>query len=226
MALDRIEGGAMKEITVDAVRRCLAAHVPLYAWRKPVYQHVALRNLQRLWNPAHRSALDVGGGTGVMAQAVKTLFGLQRVVSVDVADRFLPSLNVETSVYDGSRLPFGDGSFDCILLFNVLHHVPVNARGPLLRECRRVAGVGPIYIKDHVSQGHFDDLRLAALDLLGNLPFSGMVRAWYLRECDWEDLAAKTNHQTGVPLCGPYRQGFSAALFPNRLEVSMRWCPA
>jgi SAM-dependent methyltransferase len=215
----------MEEITLDAVRRCMAAHVPLYAWRTPHYQHVVLSGLQRQWDPAHRSALDVGGGTGVMAQAVKTLFALEHVASVDVEDRFLTSLDVETSVCDGTTLPFPDGSFDCVLLFNVLHHVPVTERLALLRECRRVAGAGPIYIKDHVSGGKVDDLRLATLDLLGNLPFSGMVRAWYLREADWDDLAAQSGHQTGARWCGPYRHGLAATLFPNRLEVSMRWSP-
>jgi len=215
----------MPDISLEAVRSCMSAHVPMYSWRTPVYQHVVLSTLRRLWDPAHRSALDVGGGTGVMAQAVKTLFGLERVASVDVENRFLPSLDVETSVYDGSRLPFTDSSFDCVLLFNVLHHVPVAARAALLRECRRVAGTGPIYIKDHVSRGTVDDLRLAALDLLGNLPFSGMVRAWYLSEADWDDLAARTGHQISPRLYGCYRRGLAAALFPNRLEVSMRWCP-
>jgi ubiquinone/menaquinone biosynthesis C-methylase UbiE len=215
----------MQEITVDAVRRCLSAHVPLYSWRRPVYQYAVLSNLGRLWNPAHRSALDIGGGTGVMAHTVKTLFGLERVASVDVEDRFLPSLAIETSIYDGTRLPFADASFDCILLFNVLHHVPVAARVPLLRECRRVAGAGPIYIKDHLSQGRADDLRLTVLDLIGNTPFGGMVRASYLREAQWRELAAQTGHEPGAPLSGAYRHGPSAVLFPNRLEVSMRWRP-
>jgi len=215
----------MEEITIDAVRRCLSAHLPLYAWRTPVYQHVVLNELQRLWNPSHRSALDVGGGTGVMAQAVKNLFGVERVASVDVENRFLASLSVETRLYDGTRLPFADGSFDCVLLFNVLHHVPVSGRAALLQECRRVAGSGPFYIKDHVSSGTVDDLRLATLDVLGNLPFSGMLRAWYLRESEWDDLAAQTGHQRSATLGGLYRHGLAAVLFPNRLEVSMRWSP-
>lgn len=215
----------MEEITVEAVRRCLSAHVPLYSWRKPVYQHVALRNLQLMWNPAHRSALDVGGGTGVMAHTVKALFALERVATVDVADRFLASLDVETSVYDGVTLPFADGAFDCILLFNVLHHVPVGGRVELLRECRRVAGRGPIYIKDHLSRGALDRLRLTALDFVGNTPFGGMVRADYLSADEWRELAAHSGHAAGEPLSGPYRRGLAAMCFPNRLEVSMRWLP-
>jgi ubiquinone/menaquinone biosynthesis C-methylase UbiE len=215
----------MEEITVEAVRRCLSGHVPLYSWRKPVYQYVVLRNLQLMWNPAHRSALDVGGGTGVMAHTVKALFALERVATVDVADRFLASLDVETSVYDGARLPFADASFDCILLFNVLHHVPVRGRVELLRECRRVAGRGPIYIKDHLSNGAADRLRLTVLDLVGNMPFGGMVRADYLSAEDWRELAAQSGHAPGEPLSGPYRRGLAAMWFPNRLEVSMRWVP-
>lgn len=217
--------GAVETITIDDVRRCMSAHVPLYAWREPGYQYVALANLQRQWDPAHRSALDVGGGTGIIAHTVKTLFGLERVASVDVQDRFLPSLGIETAVFDGLTLPFAENSFDCVLLFNVLHHVPLAARATLLHECRRVAGRGPIYIKDHLSRGRVDDGRLAFLDLLGNVPFSGMVRASYLREDDWRDLAAQTGHQAGEGLSGPYRAGGMEVLFPNRLEVSMRWRP-
>jgi SAM-dependent methyltransferase len=215
----------VKAITLDDVRRCMAPHLPIYSWHKPTYQHVALTALQRLWDPGHACALDVGGGTGVMAHTVKMLFGLQHIASVDVHDRFLPSLSIETAVYDGVSLPFAAGSFDCVLLFNVLHHVPPAARVPLLRECRRVAGRGPLYIKDHVSRGLTDDARLGILDLLGNAPFRGMVTASYLRESDWRDLAVQAGYEAGEQLVGAYRGGLMGALFPNRLEISMRWRP-
>jgi SAM-dependent methyltransferase len=203
----------------------MAAHLPLYSWHKPVYQHVALTSLQRLWDPGHCRALDVGGGTGVLAQTIKTLFGLQHVASVDVHDRFSPALNIETAVYDGVTLPFADNSFDCALLFNVLHHVPVVHRVPLVRECRRVVGRGALYIKDHLSRGASDDARLAILDLLGNAPFQGMVKARYLREADWQELALQSGYGASERLVGKYRGGFMATLFPNRLELSMRWRP-
>ena len=215
----------MKLLTIEDVQRSLAPHLPIYSWHKPVYQHVALTNLQRLWDPCHTRVLDVGGGTGVLAQTIKTLFGLQHVASVDVHDRFLPSLSIETAVYDGVTLPFADGSFHCALLFNVLHHVPVANRVPLLRECRRVIGRGPIYIKDHLSGGFLDDMRLTVLDLLGNAPFRGMVQARYLREADWQELARQTGHESGERLVGDYRGALMGALFPNRLEFSTQWRP-
>ena len=215
----------MNRITIDDVQRCMAPHLPVYSWHKPSYQHVALSNLQALWKPGLGRALDVGGGTGVLAHTVKTLFGLQHIASVDVHDRFLPSLNIETAIYDGVTLPFADASFDCVLLFNVLHHVSLSDRVPLLRECRRVAPRGPLYIKDHISRGAVDDARLAVLDLLGNAPFRGMVAANYLREADWRELATAAGYELDEELAGKYRSGLMAALFPNRLETSMRWCP-
>ena len=160
-----------------------------------------------------------------MAHAVKALFSLERVASIDIEDRFLPSLDIETARYDGLTLPFADGSFDAVLLLNVLHHVPVAARAALLRECRRVTGGGPIYIKDHVSTGWLDDVRLTALDILGNVPFRGMLRARYLRARDWQVLAHDCGYAAGEPQSGAYRGGLFAALFPNRLETSVRWQP-
>jgi precorrin-6B methylase 2 len=58
-----------------------------------------------MWPPGRRTLLDVGGGTGVIAQTLKTFFALDRVVSIDVEDRFLRGLDVETLVFDGKRLP-------------------------------------------------------------------------------------------------------------------------
>jgi ubiquinone/menaquinone biosynthesis C-methylase UbiE len=203
----------------------MAPHLPIYSWHKPSYQHVALMSLQALWQPGLGRALDVGGGTGVLAHTVKKLFGLKHVASVDVHDRFLPSLNIETAVYDGIALPFADASFDCVLLFNVLHHVSAADRVPLLRECRRVAARGPLYIKDHISRGSADDARLVVLDLLGNAPFRGMLTATYLRYADWRELATAAAYEVDGELGGEYRGGLMGALFPNRLETCMRWRP-
>jgi len=213
----------MNEMTPEHVARALAARIPLYRWRRPNYQYVALDALRLMWSESHRTLLDIGGGTGVIAQAMKTFFPLEHVVSIDVEDRFLPRLDVETLVFDGVRLPFPDASFDCVTLFNVLHHVPLAHRAPLLRECRRVVGDGPVYIKDHLSAGAIDNARLAALDLIGNAPFNGMVRARYLTEADWSALMRQAGFREEMRISGRYREGWLAAIFSNRLELSMKW---
>jgi ubiquinone/menaquinone biosynthesis C-methylase UbiE len=218
--------GAGRPLTLEAVSAVLAAHLPIYRWRKPVYQTAMLGSLQALWEPRYRRVLDVGGGTGAVAQAIGRLFPVDRVASVDVEDRFLPALDVETATFDGRRLPFDDASFDCVLFNNVIHHVRPKDRVPLLAECRRVAPAGGLLIKDHVAAGRLDHLRLMALDVIGNAPFHGMVRASYLSAAEWRALAEAAGYDRVAARSANYRGGAFAVLFPNRLETTMKWRPA
>jgi ubiquinone/menaquinone biosynthesis C-methylase UbiE len=211
----------MIDISIDQVTNSLAGRVSLYRWRKPVYQAALLSSLGEIWDGAHRNVIDIGGGTGIMAQAVKDLFPVEKVASIDLNDRFLDRLNIETSTYDGTTLPFADNSFDCALMFNVLHHVRREGRTSLLKECGRVAGT--IYIKDHIAATALDHVRLAILDLLGNIPFGGMVRAHYLPHAEWEMLAQQAGFRIESRRFNRYRSGPMAWIFPNSLEVLMKW---
>jgi SAM-dependent methyltransferase len=225
--MSAIGGGRTRaDVTPEAVQALLARHIPLYRRHKPTYQTVLLQSLAALWDPAHERVLDGGGGTGIIAQAVKDLFGVAHVTSVDVEDRFLDTLDIEAIVYDGITLPFPDASFDCATFSNVLHHVPKLARAGLMRECRRVTGGGPIYIKDHLAASSLDHARLLALDAIGNIPFGGMVKASYLAANEWQRLAAETGYCIDSEISGAYRSGLFARLFPNRLEITMRWLRA
>ncbi|HEU5273079.1 MAG TPA: class I SAM-dependent methyltransferase [Xanthobacteraceae bacterium] len=217
------EPRAAIDISLAEVTSTLAARIRLYRWRRPTYQTALLRSLRRGWRSSHKAVLDVGGGTGIIAQSVKDLFEVDRVVSIDVENRYLDSLDIETRTYDGRTLPFDDDTFDCVLLCNVLHHVPREARVALLRECRRVTRRGTIYIKDHIAQSRLDHLRLMLLDVIGNVPFGGMVDASYLETADWQSLAAESGFRIDWQDCDRYRDGIMAGLFPNRLEVVMRW---
>ena len=212
-------------ITADRVASILSSHLPVYRLRKPVYQTSMLASLSALWDPSHRKVLDVGGGTGVIAEAIKQLLPVDEVVSIDVEDRYLPSLDLTHSLYDGRHIPFGNASFDAAVINNVLHHVPVQARADLLVEVRRILGASPLYIKDHVATNIVDHGRLALLDVIGNVPFGGMVSARYLSMQDWRRLAVETGYRIEAQISGDYRQGLAALAFPNRLEVTMRWRP-
>jgi SAM-dependent methyltransferase len=211
-------------ITPAVLQTILGRHLPLYRTKLPVYQSVMLNSLLGLWSGRHERLLDVGGGTGVIAQAMAELFPVGSVQTVDLIDRFCPTLSVATRQYDGRALPFARGAFDAATLNNVLHHVPVEARAGLLREIRRVAA-GPLYIKDHVSRSRVDDLRLMAMDAIGNIPFGGMLWARYLSTDEWEALAAAAGYRIGARGCGSYRSGPYAAIFPNRLEITLRLDP-
>lgn len=212
-------------VTPEKVSKVLQRHLPVYRWREPAYQTAMLSALSELWTPECGRILDVGGGTGVIAQAVSELFPVSSVTCVDVEDRYLPGLSVRTEVFDGRRLPFDDASFDAVLFNNVLHHVEPGDRLPLLKECRRVAPRGPVFIKDHLTRSKLDDLRLFALDALGNVPFHGMVKARYLSGADWTALAEAAGYAIDHGREFRYRGAVLQAVFPNSLEIMMRWTP-
>ncbi|HEY6815676.1 MAG TPA: class I SAM-dependent methyltransferase [Croceibacterium sp.] len=215
----------MPAITLDSVTQSLSRHAGLYRRRRPVYQTVMLTSLSRLWQEHHARVLDVGGGTGVMAQAIQELLPAGRVCAVDVVDRYFETLSVDTRVYDGACLPFADGSFEAATINNVMHHVPVAMRGEVMREVRRVV-TGPVYIKDHVAASWLDHRRLAILDAIGNIPFGGQIDADYLSQAEWERLALDAGYRIAARTGGEYRKGPMAWLFPNQLETTMRFEPA
>jgi SAM-dependent methyltransferase len=209
-------------VSLERVSDVLAAHAPLYRRRAPVYQAVMLADLAAVWQGTHDRVLDIGGGTGVIAEAIQRLLPVREVVAIDVVDRYFPTLSVETRVYDGRTLPFEGGSFDAATINNVLHHVPRDARPALMTEIARVVR-GPIYIKDHVASSFLDRWRLAALDAIGNIPFGGQVDAEYLTMAEWKGLAEKIGAHIGATQRGSYRKGSMAWLFPNRLEATFRF---
>ena len=182
------------------------------------YQRTLLHQLAQTWE-GHRRVLDIGGGDGTIAQAMHDHFGCE-VVSIDVVDRFATGLTIETAIYDGIHLRFEDDAFDAITFNNVLHHVPVASRPSLIRECQRVC-CGTIYVKDHLPIGALDHLRLFCLDVIGNLPHGGMVKASYLSEQDWHALFSDYE-RTALPH-GGYRTGVFAVIFPDRLETFMKF---
>jgi putative flippase GtrA len=218
------KGEPLSRIDPQELQRMLAKHLAVYRAKVPHYQATMLSSLLDLWPARHRRLLDIGGGTGVIAQAVSEFFPVDSVETVDRVDRFCPALSVAVKTYDGHTLPYSDGSFDAAMMNNVMHHVPVESRVGLLREIRRVVN-GPLYIKDHVHRGRLDRLRLMALDVLGNIPFGGMLWASYLNRADWNELAAASGYRITARTSGNYRTGSFAALFPNRLEITMRLEP-
>jgi SAM-dependent methyltransferase len=215
----------MTAITIGAVADILEQHTPIYRNRPPVYQTVMLADLAAIWQGHHANLLDIGGGTGVMAEAMQALLPVDRVTAIDVVDRYFPNLSVETRVYDGSVLPFDDASFAAATINNVMHHVDLAYRIALMREVRRVVA-GPVYIKDHVARSSLDHARLVVLDAIGNIPFGGQVRARYLSLGDWGELARQSGYRIAATSSGAYRTGMMARIFPNRLEAAFRLDPA
>jgi SAM-dependent methyltransferase len=206
----------------EAIARMLAQHVPLYRWRRPRYALQLLKDLAALLPEGPCRLVDIGGGSGLLGEAIAQFFPGKQVTAIDVVERFLPGLTIAHCGFDGQSVPFADRSFDCALLCNVLHHVPRPQRGRLLAEALRVTGGASVVIKDHVAASGLDRARLAWLDCLGNLPFGGMVRAEYLSIIEWQALFEQAGCAAESFSGSPYRAGFAKLAFPNRLEILFR----
>ena len=133
--------------------------------------------------PEGGSVLDVGAGDGSVAAAVLRLRPDVRISGIDVLIR--PKTLVPVTAYDGTHIPFGDRSFDCVLLVDVLHHTDDPAT--IVREARRVAAQRVI-IKDHLREGVLAGPTLRFMDWVGNRGHDVRLPYNYLASTEWTDL--------------------------------------
>jgi ubiquinone/menaquinone biosynthesis C-methylase UbiE len=91
------------------------------------------------------SVLDVGCGEGYVIDELSRQ-GLD-AHGVDIVDIRLPR-SCPFRLYDGQSLPFGDASFDLVMLSFVLHHVPDERKLRLLREAIRVSRNKVLVVED------------------------------------------------------------------------------
>lgn len=100
------------------------------------------------------TALDVGAGTGVLAERVADL-GLS-VVALDPFPKMLDQLrhrrpDIEAVVGSGEAMPFPDNSFDLTYCVAVLHHIaePARVRATIAEMIRVTRAGGKVLIWDH-----------------------------------------------------------------------------
>jgi ubiquinone/menaquinone biosynthesis C-methylase UbiE len=111
--------------------------------------------LSRVHVANDQHVLDVGCGTGVLAQRLATVHPNMEIVGVDASSRMLSRAqarfsgksNVTFVRARAEQLPFSDASFDLILSASALHHFTDPSRA--LREmCRVLADDGRIALLD------------------------------------------------------------------------------
>jgi SAM-dependent methyltransferase len=100
-----------------------------------------LRYLLDDLSPVRGRVLDVGCGAGSVAKAVKHERPDLEVFGCDLSESALATARVAADGVDfrvatAERLPFGDGEFDFVWIFDVLEHV--EDPGRVLREVARV----------------------------------------------------------------------------------------
>ncbi len=123
--------------------------------------------------PVDGKVLDVGAGDGHVARALMDARPDVQIEGIDPLVR--PDTQIPVREFDGTTIPYPDGSFDAVLFVDVLHHA--TDQMALLRQARRVARAAVI-IKDHRCDGFLALPTLRFMDAVGNrrhgvaLPYS------------------------------------------------------
>jgi SAM-dependent methyltransferase len=154
-------------------------HAPVYASR--------LAELVRQITPHLRAGdrvLDVGCGYGTLGRAIMDsplcpkgvqVLGLERVKRGGEA--------IPVEEYDGKTIPYPDGSFDAVIVADVLHHEEDPHR--LIGECSRVSR-RLLIIKDHKVEGPLAQQRISLLDWAANAPYGVPCLYRYNTPAQWE----------------------------------------
>lgn len=131
------------------------------------------------------SGLDIGCGTGAIANQIESLLPGVKFKGADVIVR--ADALVEVIKYDGMVLPFEDKSFDFSMLVDVLHHTQQPAL--VLKEAVRVTR-NFIVIKDHYCENKVDEAVLSFMDWVGNRAHGVPLPYNYQSRASWEAIFA------------------------------------
>ncbi|MGA7613851.1 MAG: class I SAM-dependent methyltransferase [Thermoanaerobaculia bacterium] len=133
--------------------------------------------------PAAGSVLDVGAGDGKLAWRLQQGRSELRFCGVDVLRR--EETLIDVIEYDGRTLPFGDRSFDAVVIVDVLHHAGDPRQ--LLIESARVSRQRMI-VKDHLCENGFDRKLLSFMDSIGNRRFGVASPGRYMSRHEWNEM--------------------------------------
>jgi len=110
------------------------------------------------WAPRAACILEVGCGEGAMTERLIEAYPVARITAIDVTPRLGRLFRGDQSRVEFIQAPVGDiaarepGAFDLVLLSDVVHHVPLPLREPLLADIRTTLAPGGQFIfKEWVS---------------------------------------------------------------------------
>ena len=131
--------------------------------------------------PPGSSLLDIGCGDGTIASLVASAVHTSQVSGLEIVQR--TSCSIPCRVFDGTRMPFLDSSFDVCMFVDVLHHT--NQIREVLAEAARVSRRF-LLIKDHLCESSLDFRTLKFMDWIGNCPHGVVLPNNYQSRKQWD----------------------------------------
>lgn len=130
--------------------------------------------------PQGARVLDVGCGDGTLDALILKARPDLSIIGIDVLVR--PDTRIPVAQFDGSTIPYDDGSFDAVLFVDVLHHThdPI----ALMREAVRVSR-HDLVIKDHTRDGFLAGPTLRFMDWVGNAHHGVVLPYNYWSDAQW-----------------------------------------
>jgi SAM-dependent methyltransferase len=143
--------------------------------------------------PLKASVLDVGCGDGNLAYTISQKRVDLDIKGIDVLIR--KQTYIPVSRFDGSVIPYDDGSFDIVMMVDVLHH----SENPnaLLLEASCVAR-NAILLKDHTRDGMLAELTLKFMDWVGNRRHGVELPYNYWSKQEWAEAVRKIDLEIEV----------------------------
>jgi SAM-dependent methyltransferase len=133
----------------DEYHAVLASGIALSGETPEFFVEYKVSDVARLLAPAAATGnrlqvLDFGAGIGASVPLFHKHLPHADITCVDVSMRSL-RIGIERFAgaaqfvaFDGIRLPFADGTFDCVFASCVFHHIPTSLHVGLMKEIRRV----------------------------------------------------------------------------------------
>ncbi|MBM4133680.1 MAG: class I SAM-dependent methyltransferase [Nitrospira sp.] len=131
--------------------------------------------------PRGAKVLDVGCGDGMIDALIQRQRPDLVVSGIDVLVR--SHAQIPVAPFDGRTIPYGTGSFDAVVLVDVLHHA--ESPDALLREAARVSREC-LVLKDHIKEGVLADQTLRLMDWVGNARHGVTLPYHYWTEREWQ----------------------------------------
>lgn len=115
-----------------------------------------VKEIERSESTQSLKFLDIGCGDGAIELFISKYFPLWTSTGIDISEKSIEEArrknlsNTDYLIFDGSKIPFGNSSFDIAFFASVLHHVPEEIQTVIINEARRVLKPGGrIYIFEH-----------------------------------------------------------------------------